>query len=258
LVLLIGFPIVSWLLYFKFYRKHDIAELFGSSYFLRPLAWASSAQKEGRISSHCRLEVRSSSTARRAMRVRAASPHAEKQQAQGSTPAAAPESASLDVCYAPNVPRRQDSADDALRPPAVPTPMVSSPRMIDLSNATESLLRGESGSPRALAPAPTGGFEPEYSVNAPQQAVIRPGHMTVEPMTPPRGPRASGTLGGLSAVEEEHTWGNPASSQNTWSDMADTDAGRAQQLSPDVPRREVLDPTAFVPGPEAANQLLRI
>lgn len=257
LVLLIGFPIVSWVLYFKCYRKHHLSELCGRSYFLRPLVWAST-RKSGKISSHCRLELRSSSTARRAMRVRAASPYGGKPQPQATTPAAAAESASLDVRYAHNVPRRQESADDELRPPAVPTPMVSSARVIDLSNATESLLRGDGGSPRALAPAPTGAFEPEYALNASQQAVIRPGHMIVEPMTPPRGPRASGPLGGLSAVEEEHTWGHPASSQNTWSDMADTDAGRCRDLSPDVPRREVLDPSAFVPGPEIATQMFRI
>jgi len=233
-VVVVGVLLLACGGYYFFFRRHSVSEVAKMSYLGGPMEWAADARREGRISNQCRVEVRGPALAKKAHRVRASEPGTERS-AMEPLPAAPhlDPDVLLNVCYAPNVcyspgsvsqssPRGMSTA--AISPPAasltasLAASFAAAPRaagtcVVDLSEATESLLRGESASSEEDV-----NYQPDYAPNTPRSRSGRAAR--AEPTRQASGSRSSGrTPGGLSAVVEEdreRTWGQD--SQATWSE----------------------------------------
>ena len=231
--------LASWLLYFRCMRKHTFAELYKTNYVFGPAESALSAVKQGKITPSCRLELRGSASARKARSVRAMPPSdieqltGPRQDGSSAAPMLDPD-VLFNMCYAPNVPRVGEMRG------SVPFSSPAVPRVVDLSDATESLLRGEHHQqPMSIDYAPT------YVQNVPGF------------VSPPR--RGEPSLGGLSAVIEEDrsdTWGRIAGQdrQVTWITDEEQQAQIPAGVLPRSPGTQQV-----LPSPRESNPaLLRI
>ena len=211
-------------LYHFGYRQHRPVELVKMS-CAGLLELASETRGEGRVTAQCRIEIRGPVSAKRSHRVRASQAGSE-QVTPDVLPAAMPNldpDVMLNVCYAPNVCHAPNAAMLARAPSATTgfictdshNPMCTlggalheaGERMVDLSKATESLLRGGAV------------YHPDYVLNAPQRGVaIAFDHArSVAPLldvglSSSVAQRSSSrpAPGGLAAVaeeERERTWG---------------------------------------------------
>jgi len=222
---ILAFLILTWFFYFRCMRKHQLKDFYSTNYFFGPAESAWAAVKQGKITPTCRLELRGSASARRARSVRALPPTDLEQikdpPKHGLSAAGAPmldPDVLLNVCYAPNVPQGEGGPAMPGAYPAAPpimSPRLIAPRVVDLSEATESLLRGDA----EVAPSTVHiGYAPNYAQNVPNSGFTAPS--ATDQLIPPRRGVVT-TMGGLSAVAEEDrtgTWGqyDGQDSQATW------------------------------------------
>lgn len=244
------FLLGSWAFYFRWYRGHKFSELYKTSYLWGPVGSAAAAVKNGQITPTSRIEIRGKAGTKLATTVRATPPgNMSVQQVPRRTATVAPlldPDALLTVSYAPNVPKggAQPHSPHVAAYAGQPQPQPT--RIVDLSEATDALLRGEQGQ------APAAYFQPNYQQNVPRDI------STGAPSTAPR--RSQAPLGGLAAVQEEDragTWGqyDGNDSQATWL----TDDGMDVMQLPPGTRREVSgSPELPSPRGDSNPALLRI
>lgn len=249
--ILVFFAVVfSW--YYFQNRGHAVKSL--KHYLLKPSDAAFSAIQQGRISSSLRLEPRGSHGGKRARSVRAAEPNgamaskrAPPHERLDLAPMLDPD-VLLNVCYAPNVPRNgSDLWLNAVQSTGPTAPSLGEARIVDLSDATEALLRGEHQQISAS------NFIPGYARNVPGK---RHG-----PLVRPKGHDGSATS--LSSVVEEPrcaaAWGHDADSQSSTRIVEEVHAIQSveAQQQPGVPRGPGLQPS--LPNPrEGSGFMLRI
>lgn len=221
---IMGFLLGAWWYYFSYYRGHRLSELFKTGYLIGPAESTLTAMKQGRFGRTLRIELRGAASSKRSRSVRATEPggllaatrssSSRLSDVGGAGGTAVDPDVLLNVCYAPNVPRGSSEASMAAsrRPDSVGAEG-SSPRtpggtrIVDLSEATEVLLRGEEH------PMPVD-YEPNYTLNVPEG-------FGGAPADAGRGAAQGGmrhAIGGLTAVAEEDrvgTWGE-SDSQGTW------------------------------------------
>ena len=214
--------------YYILYRRHTPMELAKMGAMSGPAEWAAIARRDGRITPQCRVELRGPSSAKRAHRVRASQPGAENasQLISSSSAPAGLEDVLLNVCYAPNVcydPKAVQfpaGANVCHRGAAGSSSEGLSPggtRVVDLSQATDALLRSELEAGAGIVYAPNA---PRYGAPAPSA------------LAPPGRGSSSRIPGGLSAVEEadrEGTWGQDSL---PWSEDAAPVAAPLLQIAP--------------------------
>lgn len=211
-VVVLFFLMAAWFVYFKFYRQHELRELKKTKYLSAPVAAVVSRARSGQVTPNFRLEFRGPSSAQCASTVRTSIPEglaARPLPLQGvsSAPMLDPD-VLLNVSYAPNVPHG-DSSGQMLPPPQPISPKAaaSATRVVDLSDATDALLRGDDEyAPNYVQniPSRSSEFNPGYAPNRPSSCVAAPASDSVRPIRDRQMSNQMGAQMGASS-EENYT-----------------------------------------------------